>query len=57
MGVPTVMGVEELPIELLNGAPLIVDGFAGAVISYLRKKREALLRSSGSGRTGVGRRF
>jgi phosphotransferase system enzyme I (PtsP) len=40
MGVPTVMGVEELPIELLDGAPLIVDGFAGAVISYPKKEEK-----------------
>ena len=34
MGVPTVMGAEELPTELLDGKPLIVDGFAGMVITY-----------------------
>ncbi len=34
MGVPTVMGAEELPTELLDGKPLIVDGFAGVVITY-----------------------
>ena len=37
MGVPTVMGVEDLPIELLDGASMIVDGFAGTVISYPKK--------------------
>ena len=40
MGVPTVMGVEDLPIELLDGAPIIVDGFAGAVISFPRKEEK-----------------
>lgn len=38
MGVPTVMGVEDLPIELLDGASIIVDGFGGKVISYPRKE-------------------
>ena len=38
MGVPTVMGVEELPIELLDGKPLIIDGFEGIVISYPSEK-------------------
>lgn len=34
MGVPTVMGIEDLPIELLDGKPVIVDGFQGSVITY-----------------------
>lgn len=34
MGVPTVMGVEDLPIELLDDKPMIVDGFEGVVITY-----------------------
>ena len=34
MGVPTVMGVEDLPIELLDGKPVIIDGFEGVVITY-----------------------
>jgi len=38
LGVPTVMGVEDLPIELLEGAPAIVDGFGGVVITYPRKE-------------------
>ncbi|MFT6010736.1 MAG: phosphotransferase system enzyme I (PtsP), partial [Candidatus Azotimanducaceae bacterium] len=33
MGIPTVMGIEDLPIHLLDGKPLIVDGFDGCVIS------------------------
>lgn len=40
MGVPTVMGVEDLPIELLDGAPIIVDGFEGTVISYPKKEEK-----------------
>jgi len=34
MGVPSVMGVEDLPIELLEEKPLIVDGLEGQVITY-----------------------
>jgi len=34
MGVPTVMGVEDLPIEVLDEKPIIVDGFEGVVITY-----------------------
>jgi len=34
MGIPTVMGVEDLPIHLLEEKPLIVDGFDGCVISH-----------------------
>jgi phosphotransferase system enzyme I (PtsP) len=34
MGIPTVMGVEDLPIHLLDGKPLIADGFGGCVISH-----------------------
>lgn len=40
MGVPTVMGVEDLPIELLDGAPLIIDGFEGTVITYPKKEEK-----------------
>ena len=36
MGVPTVMGVEDLPIELLDEKPMIIDGFEGQVITYPR---------------------
>jgi phosphotransferase system enzyme I (PtsP) len=53
MGIPTVMGIEDLPIHLLDGTPLIVDGFDGCVISHpgpdqlafyekVRKDEEAL---------------
>ena len=31
LGVPTVMGVDELPINRLNGLPAIVDGYYGQV--------------------------
>ncbi len=34
MGVPTVMGVEELPVKLVDGKPMIIDGFQGAVITH-----------------------
>ena len=34
MGVPSVMGVEDLPIELLEEKPLIVDGLEGQVITH-----------------------
>ena len=34
MGVPSVMGAEGLPIELLEEKPLIVDGQAGQVITH-----------------------
>lgn len=34
MGVPTVMGVEDLPISLLDEKPIIIDGFEGQVITY-----------------------
>ena len=37
MGVPTIMGVKGLPIELLDGATVIVDGFSGSMISYPKK--------------------
>ena len=34
MGVPTVMGVEELPIGHVDGKPIIIDGFDGSVITW-----------------------
>ena len=34
MGVPSVMGAEDLPIELLEEKPLIVDGQEGQVITH-----------------------
>lgn len=34
MGIPTVMGVADLPAALLDGKPMIVDGFEGTVITY-----------------------
>ena len=40
MGVPTVMGVEDLPIELLDGAPVITDGFEGVVITYPKREEK-----------------
>ena len=44
MGIPTVMGVEDLPAELLDGKPLIIDGFAGQVIAYPREEETAYYR-------------
>jgi len=41
MGVPTVMGVEELPTKLIDGKPLIIDGFQGSVITYPGKEQIA----------------
>lgn len=38
MGIPTVMGVEDLPTELLDGKPMIVDGYEGVVITYPREE-------------------
>jgi len=34
MGLPSVMGVKDLPIELLEEKPLIVDGLEGQVITH-----------------------
>ena len=34
MGIPTVIGAEDLPISLMDDQPLIVDGFQGAVLSH-----------------------
>lgn len=40
MGVPTVMGVEDLPIEHLDEKPIIIDGFEGVVITYPGEEQE-----------------
>ncbi len=34
LGIPCVMGAEDLPIDLVDEKPLIVDGFQGVVITY-----------------------
>ncbi|MFT6750019.1 MAG: phosphotransferase system enzyme I (PtsP) [Candidatus Azotimanducaceae bacterium] len=39
MGVPTVMGVDDLPLNLLEEKPIIVDGFNGLVITYPNKEQ------------------
>jgi len=39
MGVPTVMGVEDLPLNMLEEKPIIVDGFNGIVITYPNKEQ------------------
>ena len=44
MGVPTVMGVEDLPLHLLEEKPIIVDGFDGVVITYPNKDQLALYK-------------
>ncbi len=38
MGIPTVMGVSDLPIELLDEKPMIVDGFGGIVVTYPKEE-------------------
>lgn len=40
LGVPTVMGVNELPIHLLESKPVIVDANAGFVITYPDKDQQ-----------------
>lgn len=44
MGVPTVMGVQDLPISLIEDKPIIVDGFQGAVITWPNKEQLAFYR-------------
>lgn len=39
LGIPAVVGAEDLPIDLVDGTPLVVDGFEGAVISYPNKEQ------------------
>ncbi len=34
MGVPTVMGAQELPVKLVDGKPMIIDGFQGTIITH-----------------------
>ena len=41
MGLPTVMGVEDLPLNLLEEKPMIVDGMEGIVITYPNKEQLA----------------
>ena len=45
MGVPTVMGVEELPAQLVDGIPIIIDGFQGSIITYPSKQQLAYYRN------------
>jgi len=40
MGIPTVMGVEDLPIHLLENKPVIVDANAGCVITYPNREQQ-----------------
>ena len=59
MGIPTVMGVEDLPTEFLDGRPLIVDGFAGTVIAYPREEEvayyERIMREEAAMVEGLGK--
>ena len=45
MGVPTVMGVADLPIEVLDEKPIIVDGFEGVVIAYPQDAEQRYYRN------------
>ncbi len=38
MGMPTVMGVEDLPLALLDHKPMILDAFQGMIITYPKKE-------------------
>jgi phosphotransferase system enzyme I (PtsP) len=40
MGIPTVMGVEDLPIHLLENKPVIVDANTGCVITYPNREQQ-----------------
>lgn len=44
MGVPTVMGVEELPTKLVDGKSMIIDGFEGRVITDPNEEHLAYYR-------------
>ncbi len=38
MGMPTVMGVTDLPLGLLDHKPMIIDAFQGMIITYPKKE-------------------
>lgn len=44
MDLPTVIGVEDLPVNLLEDKPIIVDGFQGRVITYPTREQLDLFR-------------
>lgn len=44
MGLPTVVGVEDLPVNLLEDKPIIVDGFQGRVITHPTEEQLELFR-------------
>lgn len=44
MGVPTVMGAEDLPSKLVDGTPMIIDGFEGCVITHPSEQHLAYYR-------------
>ena len=41
LGIPAVVGAESLPIDLIDGTPLIIDRFQGAIISYPSPEQRA----------------
>jgi phosphotransferase system enzyme I (PtsP) len=40
MGLPTVMGADDLPIKRVHASPIIVDGFDGVVITHPNESQE-----------------
>ena len=41
LGIPTAMGVQDLPMELIDGGTMIVDGFQGNLITAPTKSQKA----------------
>jgi phosphotransferase system enzyme I (PtsP) len=44
MSVPTIMGVENLPVQLIDGKPIIIDGFQGSLITHPSKAQLSYYR-------------
>ncbi len=44
MSVPTVMGVEDLPVQLIDGKSIIIDGFQGTIITHPSKEQLSYYR-------------
>lgn len=44
MDLPTAVGVEDLPVRVLEDKPMIVDGFQGVVITYPNEEQLAFYR-------------
>lgn len=59
MGIPTVVGVQSLPLKQLDGQELIVDGFRGRVIAHasadLRQQFEQIIAEEHSLQAGLER--